>query len=187
MLGRGKLRAIINNTAASHLHFTALTVDNCATIMLAATPACAYRGEDEFTHTGHLPVRRGQVMKFDWKLTTVVYTRARVPAGPESTHTHEQDITMREISEREREGERGRGREGGTESIIGQNNGQPFRDNDELALDSAYMHYGIFSLSSERRFMKSGRINYRRDDCPETIRRNNNFARLNVELRKSLA
>lgn len=70
--------------------------------MLAATPACAYRGEDEGTHTGHLPVRRGQVMKFDWKLTTVVYTRARVPAGPESTHTHthtpEQDITMREIS-----------------------------------------------------------------------------------------
>jgi len=71
--------------------------------MLVATPAYACRGEDEDTHTGHLPARRGQVMKFDWKLTTVVYTRARVPAGPESTHTHEQDITRRERSASEKE------------------------------------------------------------------------------------
>lgn len=66
-------------------------------------------------------------------------------------HIPEQDITMREISGRQG----GRDRERG---IIGQNNGQPFRDNDELALDFAYMHYGIPSLSSKRRFMKSGRI-----------------------------
>jgi len=42
-------------------------------------------------------------MKFDWKLTTVVYTRARVPAGPESTHTHMNKILRGERSTREKE------------------------------------------------------------------------------------
>jgi hypothetical protein len=57
----------------------------------------------------------------------------------------------------------GKEREGRRESrgIIGQNNGQPFRDNDELALRFAYEYtyiYYALSISSERRFMESGKI-----------------------------
>lgn len=78
----------------SRLHFTALTVDNCATIMLTASPLFLAPNEKRggggrwarthirtYTYAlGYilsLSTRvRGQVMKFDWKLTTVVYTRA---------------------------------------------------------------------------------------------------------------
>lgn len=71
--------------------------------MLTVHPRLRLPGEDEGTHSGHLSARRGQVMKFDWKLTTVVYTRARVPAGPESTHTNKILCEERPARERERE------------------------------------------------------------------------------------
>lgn len=56
--------------------------------------------------------------------------------------------------------ERGEARE--SRSIIGQNNGQPFRDNDELALRSAYeytyIHYALFVSSVNEDSWNLGRF-----------------------------
>lgn len=117
---KGRERAIINNTAASRLHFTALTVDNCATIMLAAVlpsspsfhPLCyPFAGARTRARTRAIYPRRGQVMKFDWKLTTMVYTRAQAfPAGTthdSEVHAHEYTHTRactRYYGKRERRG-----------------------------------------------------------------------------------
>lgn len=84
-------------------------------------------------------------MKFDWKLTTVVYTRAQ--AFPAATTHDSRGATRTCIHVHARTRYYGK-REGESRGIIGQNNGQPFRDNDELALRFAYAYTCIMATSS---------------------------------------
>lgn len=106
----------------------------------------------------HLRPRRSQVMKFDWKLTTVVYAHTSLPVSEVARTSIRSRVFVRRVAPPlDRGSSRGahahavKQRRTAARSArtryyesrgpsSDENNGQPFRDNDELALHLACVY-----------------------------------------------
>lgn len=123
----------------------------------------------------HLRPRRSQVMKFDWKLTTVVYAHTSLPVSEVARTSIRSRVFVRRVAPPL---DRGPSRGAHAHAVkqrrtaarsartryyesrgpsSGENNGQPFRDNDELALHLAcvYVYHAATLLTPRPRPCRS--------------------------------
>lgn len=123
----------------------------------------------------HLRPRRSQVMKFDWKLTTVVYAHTSLPVSEVARTSIRSRVFVRRVPPPL---DRGPSRDAHAHAVkqhrtaarsartryyesrgpsSGENNGQPFRDNDELALHLAcvYVYHAATLLTPRPRPCRS--------------------------------